>query len=94
MAWVWPRDIKAVRGGIYGQHGADFDDAIDRLTNMLHRRDWDAIERRWSKPRAVAYTDVAQCAKTLLALSPNPAFSAGVTAMTAALLPPYFCVRS
>lgn len=92
MPWVWPHEIDAVRRGLRGQYGGqsgnDFDRGIDRLIMMIQRWDKDPF----GKPKRVAIDNasVAACAKTLVALSTNPDFSAGVIAMVAALLPPSY----
>ena len=83
--WVWPKDVDAVRSGLYGYYGADFDAGIDRLMTMITRYDEDPFSK--PKRRAVANGDIASCAIVLVALSNHPEFSAGVIAMTQALLP-------
>ena len=84
--WVWPKDVDAVRSGLRGYYGTDFDRGIDRLMTMLDRRIPDAFGDR---PKRVAVTggDIASCAIVLVALPESPEFRAGVIAMTQALLP-------
>ena len=84
--WVWPQKVDAVRSGLYGYYGTDFDRGIDRLTWMLDRRIPDAFGGR-PKRAAVTGGDIAACAIVLVALPENPEFRAGVIAMTQALLP-------
>ncbi len=86
MPWIWPQTVDAVNRGLRGYYGADFDAGIDRLTTMLDRRTPNAFGDRPQR-ETVANGDVVACAKTLIVLSDSVAFSVGVIAMVAALLP-------
>ena len=87
MAWVWPKDVDAVKRSLYGRYGPDFDEGVDRLIEMITRYEG-KVGRQYRA--AIANRRVAQCAKTLVALSSNVEFNIGVISMVAALLPQHY----